>query len=53
VTGKTNRRVGTDRISPVLEMMDAIRDLPSEDTGGFFRDPRNVASVESYLRRAL
>jgi len=53
VSGKMNKKVITQRISWVLQMIEAIKDLPVENQEEFLQDPRNVASAESYLRRAL
>ncbi|MHA1665108.1 MAG: type VII toxin-antitoxin system HepT family RNase toxin [Candidatus Njordarchaeales archaeon] len=53
VEGKINKKVITNRASWVQRMIDSIKDLPLENKEEFFKDPRNVASAESYLRRAL
>jgi len=53
VAGKINKKVVTDRASWILEMIEAIKDLPVENQKEFLQDARNVASAESYLRRAL
>ena len=53
VAGKINKKVVTDRASWILKMIEAIKDLPVENQKEFLQDARNVASAESYLRRAL
>lgn len=50
---KIRAQVVLERIAWVHQMLDAMRALPVRDFGGFIGDPRNVASTESYLRRAL
>ncbi len=46
-------KVITDRIAWVRHMLAQIRALPLDTWDTFRADPRNVASAESYLRRAL
>ena len=53
VAGKINKKVVTDRTSWILKMIEAIKGLPVENQKEFLQDARNVASAESYLRRAL
>jgi len=50
---KINKEVVTQRISWVLQMIEAIKNLPLEKQEEFLLDRRNVAAAESYLRRAL
>ncbi|MDL1956174.1 MAG: DUF86 domain-containing protein [Candidatus Desulfofervidus auxilii] len=50
---KINKEVVTQRISWVLKMIESIKELPLQDQNEFLKDKRNVASAESYLRRAL
>ena len=50
---KINKEVVTQRISWILQMIEAIRELPLQNQTEFLKDKRNVASAESYLRRAL
>jgi uncharacterized protein YutE (UPF0331/DUF86 family) len=51
--GKVSERIATARIAWVREMIARLRALPLGDYDAFAADPRNVASAESYLRRAL
>ena len=46
-------KVVTERIAWVGRMNAQIRALPLDTCDTFLADPRNVASAESYLRRAL
>jgi len=46
-------KIVTERIAWVRQMMAQIRALPLDTYDAFRADPRNVASAESYLRRAL
>jgi len=46
-------KVVTERIAWVSQMTDRLRTLPLDTYDTFRADPRNVASAESYLRRAL
>jgi len=50
---KISRRIFLDRMSWVERMLAQIRALPLEDPQAFLADPRNVATAESCLRRAL
>jgi len=50
---KINKEVVTQRISWVLKMIESIKELPLQNQNEFLKDKRNVASAESYLRRAL
>lgn len=52
-TGKISKGVVSERVSFIREMLKSIRELPLRDPGEFLEDKRNVASAESYLRRAL
>jgi uncharacterized protein YutE (UPF0331/DUF86 family) len=51
--GHLSERIVTARIAWVREMVARIRALPLASLEGFAGDARNVASAESYLRRAL
>lgn len=53
ISEKMNKKVIIQRISWVCQMIEAIKNLPLGNQKEFFRDPRNVASAESYLRRGL
>ena len=46
-------KVVTQRAAWVREMISALRELPLEDKGAFFRERHNLAAAESYLRRSL
>jgi uncharacterized protein YutE (UPF0331/DUF86 family) len=46
-------KVITERLAWVRQMVAQIRALPLDTYDTFRTDPRNVASAESYLRRAL
>jgi len=50
---KINKEVVTQRVSWILQMIEAMRELPLQNQTEFLKDRRNVASAESYLRRAL
>jgi len=50
---KIMKRVVAERTAWIREMVRSIRSLPLETQEVFLADPRNVASAESYLRRAL
>jgi len=52
-TGKISKEVVSERASFIREMLKNTRELPLRDPGEFLEDKRNVASAESYLRRAL
>jgi uncharacterized protein YutE (UPF0331/DUF86 family) len=46
-------KIVTQRAAWVLEMIDALRDLPLKNKEDFLRNRNNVAAAESYLRRSL
>lgn len=50
---KINKEVVTQRISWILQMTEAIKELPLEEQEGFLKEKKNVAAAECYLRRAL
>jgi uncharacterized protein YutE (UPF0331/DUF86 family) len=50
---KLQQRIVAERAGWVEEMLAGIRSLPLGSHDEFVADPRNVASAESYLRRAL
>ena len=45
--------VVAQRASWVLEMINALRELPIESKAEFFQNKHNIAAAESYLRRSL
>jgi uncharacterized protein YutE (UPF0331/DUF86 family) len=51
--GRINERVVMERASWVLQMIEALHDLPIENREAFFQNRHNIAAAESYLRRAL
>ena len=51
--GKLSRRVVSDRLSWIAQMIAGIRALPLDDRAAFLADRRNVWAAESCLRRAL
>lgn len=51
--GKISIAVINQRVLWIREMMDSLKELPLQNKEEFFRDKRNVAAAESYLRRAL
>jgi uncharacterized protein YutE (UPF0331/DUF86 family) len=51
--GKINEKVVSQRASWVLEMIDALRELPLTNREEFFQNKHNLAAAESYLRRSL
>ena len=54
MTPKTvSKRVVTDRLEIVDELLKEIRALPFSDRTAFFADRRNIWSAESCLRRSL
>jgi len=53
VREKINKKVVTDRVACIYRMLAAIKNLPLADPELFFKDPRNEAAAESYLRRTL
>ena len=53
LSGKINKKVVTQRAFWVLQMIEAIEDLPIENKNEFLQNRHNVAAAESYLRRAL
>jgi uncharacterized protein YutE (UPF0331/DUF86 family) len=53
LSGKINKKVVTQRALWVLQMIEAIKDLPIENKNEFLQNRHNVAAAESYLRRAL
>lgn len=48
-----NEQVIVQRASWVLEMIDALRELPLANREAFFQNKHNLAAAESYLRRSL
>jgi len=53
VPSKLRAKVVAERIEWVRRMLTQIKSLPLESYDTFSSDSRNVASAESYLRRAL
>ncbi len=51
--GKISRRVVTDRLKTVGDLLKDIRALPLNDRRAFFADRRNAWTAESCLRRSL
>ena len=51
--GKILKRVVAERTAWIRDMIRSIRALPLETEEAFLSDQRNVASAESYVRRAL
>ncbi len=51
--GKISRRVVTDRLKTVGDLLKDIRALPLNDRRAFFADHRNAWTAESCLRRSL
>jgi len=51
--GKISKKVVSERTSLIREMLSDIKELPLGSLEEFLGDKRNVASAESYLRRAL
>jgi uncharacterized protein YutE (UPF0331/DUF86 family) len=51
--GDINEKVITQRASWVLEMINALRELPLANREEFLRNKHNIAAAESYLRRSL
>ena len=51
--GEISKRVASDRLAWVRQMIAEIRALPLEDRQEFFADRRNVWTAESCLRRSL
>jgi len=51
--GDINEQVVSQRASWVLEMIDALRELPLANKEEFFHNKHNLAAAESYLRRSL
>ena len=50
---RLSERIVTTRLAWVREMLARIRSLPLDSYETFASDERNIASAESYLRRAL
>jgi uncharacterized protein YutE (UPF0331/DUF86 family) len=50
---KLQAKVIAERIAWIRAMMDNIRSLPFDSFDSFVSDRRNIAAVESYLRRGL
>ena len=48
-----SRRVVTDRLAMIDDMLQEIRALPLGDRAAFFADRRNIWTAESCLRRSL
>lgn len=53
VPGDISESVVAQRASWVLEMTDALRELPIENKAEFLQNKHHVAAAESYLRRSL
>jgi len=51
--GDISKRVASDRLAWIAEMVGEIRSLPLANREQFFADRRNVWTAESCLRRAL
>ncbi len=51
--GRLRSKIIVARVSLIRQMLDDIGSLPLSSLEAFQADPRNVASAESYLRRAL
>ncbi len=51
--GAVNLKVVEDRLAIVLRYVTALRGLPASTLEEFLSDPRNPASAESFLRRAI
>jgi len=51
--GKISKRVVSDRLGWVDQMLAEIRNLPLDSRNNFMQDRRNIWSAESCLRRAL
>lgn len=51
--GKIDLKVVQDRLAVIREYMDVLRILPTDSPEIFMADPRNAASAESLLRRAI
>ncbi len=51
--GKISKKVVSERTSLIREMLSDVKELPLSSLEEFLGDKRNVASAESYLRRAL
>jgi len=51
--GAISKRVVSDRLAWVEQMVNEIRALPLSDRTEFFSDSRNLWTSESCLRRAL
>ncbi|HUT72261.1 MAG TPA: DUF86 domain-containing protein [Desulfatiglandales bacterium] len=46
-------KIIVERVAWIRKMIGGIQALPLDSMESFFSDPRNAASAESYLRRAL
>lgn len=53
VPGDISESVVAQRASWVLEMTDALMELPIENKAEFLQNKHHVAAAESYLRRSL
>ncbi len=51
--GAVSKRVVSDRLAWIRQMVGEMRGLPLADRDAFFGDRRNVWTAESCLRRAL
>jgi uncharacterized protein YutE (UPF0331/DUF86 family) len=51
--GKIDLKIIQDRLAVIREYMDVLRLLPTDSPETFLADPRNAASAESLLRRAI
>ena len=50
---KLRKKVIAERVNWVREMLASIRDIGFDDPQLFYKDHRNLAAAESYLRRGL
>lgn len=50
---KIKTRVLLEKVAWIRRMLDSMRQLPTDSFAGFRQDPRNIAAMESFLRRAL
>ena len=51
--GGINEKVALAKVALIEQMLDGINGLPLDQEDAFLSDPRNPASGESFLRRAL
>ena len=50
---RLREKIITERTAWIRKMIEGIHALPLDSKESFLSDPRNAASAESYLRRAL